>query len=154
MPQRNLQRRTPGDMRRYYPIEGCLNGWYFRREETSNGAWLVEGSNVWGSKVSRSGSDPEALLNQCVHDAQSLIAQMRTGRLKKLLDVLCTDLGFCLPPQQLARIEAEEWVDVVALTDAVFMAEGLNPQAADRHLYRQVRQHVAEALDEIESYDA
>jgi hypothetical protein len=35
---------------------------------------------------------------------------------------------------------------VRAFTDAVFSAEGLDPDAADRHLYRQVRDVVASAF--------
>jgi hypothetical protein len=55
-----------------YPIEGRLADWYFRTEETSNGAWLVEGSDVWGRKVARSGGDPDALLDACVADAAKI----------------------------------------------------------------------------------
>ena len=59
-------------MRREYPIEGRLDGWFFRVRETSNNAWLVEGSDTWGRKVARDGDDPVALLTECVIDARSV----------------------------------------------------------------------------------
>jgi hypothetical protein len=40
---------------------------------------------------------------------------------------------------------------VVAFTDAVFTAEGLPPETADRHLYRQVRDMVAAAFRDVDS---
>jgi hypothetical protein len=39
---------------------------------------------------------------------------------------------------------------VVTFTDAVFSAEGLPPETADRHLYRQVRDLVAAAFRETD----
>lgn len=57
---------------RDYPIRRLLDGWYFRVTETSAGAWLAEGVDAWGQKVSRGGTDPEALLEQCEQDARSL----------------------------------------------------------------------------------
>ena len=56
-------------MLKEYPIEGKAPNWYFRMRETSNGAWLVEGCDIWGRKVSRSGGDPDKLLAVCVADA-------------------------------------------------------------------------------------
>ena len=58
-----------------YPIEGKLRNWYFRARETSNSAWLVEGCDIWGRKVSRSGGDLEALLSACVNDAAEVARQ-------------------------------------------------------------------------------
>lgn len=49
-------------MLKSYLIKGKADGWYFRATETSNSAWLVEGSGVWGRKISIQGNDPEALL--------------------------------------------------------------------------------------------
>ena len=58
-----------------YPIENRLANWYFRITEASNGAWLVEGCDIWGRKVSRTGSDPEQLLSACVDDAAEILRQ-------------------------------------------------------------------------------
>ena len=57
-----IQKLTDSEMLKSYPIKGKTIGWYFRRTETSNNAWLVEGSDVWGRKISIQGSDPDAIL--------------------------------------------------------------------------------------------
>lgn len=44
-----------------------------------------------------------------------------------LLDELCTELGFCLRPEQRAAIEASPPRTVNAFTDTVFAAEGIDP---------------------------
>ena len=45
-----------------YPIKGKTSGWYYRTTETSNNAWLIEGSDLWGRKISIQGSDLDALI--------------------------------------------------------------------------------------------
>ncbi len=65
---------------------------------------------------------------------------------RQLLNDLCVELGFCLPRADVERLAAAPPTDVLAFTDAVFSAEGLSPQTADRHLYRQVRDMVAAAF--------
>jgi hypothetical protein len=77
MPHRKIQAKSPADMLKEYPIEGKLPNWYFRIRETSASAWLVEGSDVWGRNVSRSGNDSEALLSACVNDAAEIARQTR-----------------------------------------------------------------------------
>jgi len=64
----------------------------------------------------------------------------------KLLDRLCVDLGFCLPPDDGMRLAKNPPGDVRSFVDAVFPAEGMNPEMADRHLYRQVTKVVREAF--------
>jgi hypothetical protein len=76
MSQRKIRQRTVDEMRAAYPIEGRVEGWFFRVRETSNNAWLVEGSDAWGRTVSRDGGDPEALLAKCIEDAQAIRAQL------------------------------------------------------------------------------
>lgn len=63
-----------------------------------------------------------------------------------LLDKLCVDLGYCLPPDAKARLCDEPPSTPEAFTDAVFREEGLDPTTADRHLYRQVRAVVGRAF--------
>ena len=63
----------------------------------------------------------------------------------KLLYDLCVRLGFCLPPEVQLRLKEHPPPDARSFTDAVFAAEGLAPETADRHLYRQVRDMVAAA---------
>jgi hypothetical protein len=61
----------------------------------------------------------------------------------RLLDDLCSDLGFCLPPEDRERLLTSPPATVDAFTDAVFIAEGMDPEFADRDLWRQVRSRVA-----------
>jgi len=68
------------------------------------------------------------------------------AELHRLLDHLCVQLGFCLPPDEQARLAEHPPDSADAFTDAVFEAEGLDPATADRHLYRQVRNKVREAF--------
>lgn len=69
---------------------------------------------------------------------------MKRSATEQLLDRLCTELGFCLPPAEQARLAASPPASVRAFTDAIFIAEGLDPQLADKHLWRQVRDRVQE----------
>jgi hypothetical protein len=78
MAQRHIQPTTPDEMRLIYPIERSVEGWYFRAVEISNNGWLVEGSDLRGRKVSRAGTDVDALLAACVNDAQAIVASRRT----------------------------------------------------------------------------
>lgn len=52
-----------------FPIRGSTPGWFFRTEETSHNAWVVEGTDRWGRRVSRQGNDPARLLAECEIDA-------------------------------------------------------------------------------------
>jgi hypothetical protein len=60
-----------------YPLEARLPNWFFRIIETSNNAWLVEGCDLWGRKVSRSGGDPDQLLDACISDAKATVAKIK-----------------------------------------------------------------------------
>jgi hypothetical protein len=64
-----------------------------------------------------------------------------------LLSQLCMKLGFCLPPADCERLRRAPPDTISSFTDAVFTAEGLAPDIADRHLYRQARAIVAEAFE-------
>jgi hypothetical protein len=63
----------------------------------------------------------------------------------RLLYELCVRLGFCLPSREELRLKQNPPSDAKAFTDAVLIAEGLDPATAPRHLYRQVRDTVAAA---------
>lgn len=69
---------------------------------------------------------------------------------QQLLDRLCVELGFCLPPLEQQRLVDNPPTEVLAFTDAVFRAEELDPETADRHLYRQVRDMISEAFQRAE----
>lgn len=64
-----------------------------------------------------------------------------------LLAKLCVELGFCLPPDDIARLQAKPPTDVDSFTEAVFIVEGYDPQFADRRLWAQVREMVADGFD-------
>jgi len=63
-----------------------------------------------------------------------------------LLERLCVELGFCLDPDVRAKLMENPPSNAAAFTDAVFIAEGLDPTTASRHLYRQVKAVVTEAF--------
>ena len=74
---------------------------------------------------------------------------MDPNRVAWLLYELCVDLGFCLPPADLRRLENDPPADIDDFTDAVFVAEGMDPHA-DRRLRRQVRDRVAKHFEDEE----
>ena len=45
-------KKNEADVRAVYPIADLLPGWFFRVRETSNGAYLAEGTDLWGHTVS------------------------------------------------------------------------------------------------------
>ena len=55
-----------------------------------------------------------------------------------LLEELCTELGFCLPPASAAHLRQLPPADADEFARAVFRLEDLDP-AADRRLYSDVR---------------
>ncbi len=61
---------------------------------------------------------------------------------EKLLDHLCVKLGFCLTSDAKQNLISNSPSDVKSFTDAVFKAEGMNPETSDKHLYRQVAAEV------------
>ncbi|MBO2445965.1 hypothetical protein J4573_02585 [Actinomadura barringtoniae] len=63
-----------------------------------------------------------------------------------LLRDLCIDLGFCLPPEDQARLCASPPADIDSFTDAVFQAEGMDP-LLHKKLRRRVRETVAKAFE-------
>mgnify|MGYP001187795529 CR=1 FL=1 len=73
--------RHPDTIQKTYPIKGRVNGWYFRKTEISNGVWQVEGMDIYGRKVGRSGPDPDELLNKCESDAKDINATLNPGHL-------------------------------------------------------------------------
>ena len=65
-----------------------------------------------------------------------------------LLDRLCIDLGFCLPPRNIERIVAGTEYDADEFTDIVFRAEGMNPEE-NIALQRQVRKMFTDRFGEL-----
>jgi hypothetical protein len=69
-----------------------------------------------------------------------------SAEIEFLLSELCTKLGFCLPADEQARLCKTPPEDVDVFTKAVFLAEGFDLETVDKHLYRKVRERVAEAF--------
>src|SRR4051812_2387632 len=65
------------------------------------------------------------------------------SEVETLLADLCVGYGFCLPSQEHDKLLANPPQEVSAFVDAVFIAEGLNPETASRSAYRAVRDRVA-----------
>ena len=57
-----------------YPMIDLVDGWFFRIQEISYGAFRVEGIDRWGRTVSREGSDNELekLVQDCANDAREI----------------------------------------------------------------------------------
>ncbi|MFI6996616.1 hypothetical protein [Nocardia sp. NPDC050175] len=62
-----------------------------------------------------------------------------------VLDNLCVELGFCLPVDEKSRLCASPPTDVDSFTDAVFVAEGMDPNE-DKRLRELVRQKIMRAF--------
>ena len=65
-----------------------------------------------------------------------------------LLEKLCVDVGFCLAPSHRQELQQNPPPDPSAFADAVFLAEGLDPSMAERHLYRKVRSLISQAFSQ------
>lgn len=62
---------------------------------------------------------------------------------RQLLDRLCIVYGFCLSSAAADGIARNPPETAREFTDAVYRGEGLDPETADLHLYRKVKQFVA-----------
>ncbi len=85
---------------------------------------------------------------------EETIAYLTSEDIQKLLDLLCVKYGFCLPPAHIEHLKEYAPDEVRAFTDAVFRAEGLDPETARLHLYRQIRTEIADAFRRAEYHGA
>ncbi len=72
---------------------------------------------------------------------------LNSDEVEILLSRLCLKLGFCLPPDDENRLIDSPPTSIDEFTDAVFQAEGLNSEYAERGLYRQVRSEIVRAFE-------
>jgi hypothetical protein len=70
--KRKIQLKNDAEIIKSYPIEGKLEGWFFRIREQSQNFWIVEGIDRFGRMVSRQGLDPEISLQDCIKDAADI----------------------------------------------------------------------------------
>lgn len=71
--------------------------------------------------------------------------ELTASEIQNLLTKLCIDLGFCLPPRAVLRLKNSPPPDIDSFTDAVFIAEELDPRS-DPRLRAQVRAIVRDAF--------
>ena len=77
MTERPIRRKDAAEVQKAFPITGVVDGWFFRQTEVSAGAHLVEGTDLWGRKVSRLGGNPDELLSLCAADATHINGQAK-----------------------------------------------------------------------------
>ena len=78
------------------------------------------------------------------HADDGKLSQVEAG---KLLGVLCVKYGFCLPPLWHARLQRNPPRSIEKFVDAVFRAEGLDPNTADSGMYKAMREEVRQAFE-------
>ena len=77
--------------------------------------------------------------------------QLSPAQVEALLYELCVVLGFCLPPDEQARLRESPPTDVDAFADAVIRAEELDSdENIPIHLRRDMRSRVAEHFRKAE----
>jgi hypothetical protein len=64
-----------------FPIADRVPGWFFRLEELSAGAWIAEGTDLWGRKVTQDGHDERILLESCCEAARRINSQLADSSL-------------------------------------------------------------------------
>ena len=60
------------ELRRDYPIQGLVPGWFFCQREVSAGCWVVAGRDIYGREVSIQAVDADAALEECVGYARGV----------------------------------------------------------------------------------
>ena len=73
-----VRRLNEEDLRRDFPIEGKVPGWFFCQEEVSAGCYVVAGRDLYGREVSSRALNPEIALQECV-DYARCISQPQAG---------------------------------------------------------------------------
>jgi hypothetical protein len=79
--------------------------------------------------------------------------RLTSGHVDALLRTLCVDLGFCLPPDDHARLVSEPPSDIDVFTDEVFAVEGMDVSLHPR-LRDQVRAIIAARFGATSGDDA
>jgi hypothetical protein len=103
---RFVPRLDEATVRREFPIVNLVDGWFFRcREVAVGGVHRVEGTDLWGTRVSAEGTDCDKLFQDCVKSAAGIKrhtkeilfheygTQLRLEDNELVLDVLCGGVG-------------------------------------------------------------
>jgi hypothetical protein len=67
-----IRPRSEAEVVREFPLMGLVPGWYFRVTEISAGVYEAEGTDLHNRRVRRVGTDPDALVTECVRDAAAI----------------------------------------------------------------------------------
>jgi hypothetical protein len=73
---------------------------------------------------------------------------MTETQTQQLLDKLCVELGFCLPPSLQRRIVENPPKDTKRFTDVVIKGEGMDATLIDKHLYESMHSMVEAAFSQ------
>ena len=68
------------EVRKAFPIDNRVPGWFFRCEEQSNSVWRAEGTDLWGRTVGATDSDDVRVLDQCIRMAEGINAQLAAAK--------------------------------------------------------------------------
>ncbi len=71
--KKGIRKLNENDIKLRFPISGKLDGWIFKIEEISNGAYQVSGSDLFGRIVSKTGDNPDIILNECIEKALEML---------------------------------------------------------------------------------
>ncbi len=77
--KRETRRLSEDEVRTEFPIVAPVPGWFFSMVEQSPGIYRVEGTDLWGHRVSRTGPDDGTLLERSYDDARKIAAQLDDG---------------------------------------------------------------------------
>lgn len=89
------------ELRRDFPIEGRVPGWFFSQREVSAGCYVVAGRDIYGREVSRQSTNPDAALAECIRYAQDVpTAKERTDDCTYMCEAV-------YPPPEDPKREAE-----------------------------------------------
>jgi hypothetical protein len=77
--KKEISRLDENEIIKQYPIKTGATGWYFRQKEVSACVWQVEGTDLFGRKVQRTGEDSKDLLNKCSKDAEDINTKINSN---------------------------------------------------------------------------
>ena len=71
-----VQKLDETAVRREYPIVDRVPGWFFQMFEHSGCVWRVEGTDLWGRRVSDVGTEENRVLESCLLMATEINKQL------------------------------------------------------------------------------
>jgi hypothetical protein len=74
-----IQAVPEAEFMRLFPLAGPVADWRLALEEISMGVYECRGGDRWGRRVSRKGTNPDALLQQCSRDISEIVTTQEAG---------------------------------------------------------------------------